>query len=72
MSEPIYFFNGDILLHKKGNYYKVIEASAKHSETLEEVVVYQSLRTKEIWVRPREMFTKDRFEVAIRVEWLNE
>lgn len=57
--------------HYKGNTYNVIGV-AKHSETLEEFVVYQALYTdKKMWVRPKAMFeenvkvngkTKKRFE----------
>ena len=46
--------------HSKGNHYKVI-GIAKHSETLEEFVVYAALydnpRSK-LWVRPAKMFTE--------------
>lgn len=49
---------GNIYRHYKGNEYKVI-AIAKHSETLEDLVVYQDLGNPEkIWVRPRLMFDK--------------
>lgn len=42
--------------HYKGNYYCVI-GEARHSETLEEMVVYQALYgNKELWVRPKAMF----------------
>lgn len=42
--------------HYKGNQYRVI-ALALHSETLEEMVVYEALYDKEnIWVRPLKMF----------------
>jgi len=46
--------------HYKGNIYQWID-SAKHSETLEDLVVYKSLYTGEfpygqIWVRPYHMF----------------
>lgn len=47
--------------HYKGNYYEVIGV-ARHSETLEELVVYRALyNSKEfgknaIWARPKKMF----------------
>ena len=42
--------------HFKGNEYRVI-ALAKHSETLEDMVVYQALYgEKGFWVRPLAMF----------------
>ena len=42
--------------HYKGNYYEVIEV-AKHSETLEELVVYRALYGEhDLWVRPLKMF----------------
>jgi len=46
---------------KLGRYYRVL-AVAKHSETLEDLVVYECLYdnpTSKIWVRPLEMFTED-------------
>ena len=47
---------GGIYEHYKGNRYKII-VLARHSETLEEVVVYQALHdTYDIWVRPVAMF----------------
>lgn len=58
---------GDILLHKKGKYYRV-EAYCVHSETQEVMVVYKALETKSMWVRPLSMFTEDRFTVAIEAE----
>ena len=50
--------------HYKGNMYEVI-GIAKHSETLEEMVVYKATYQDEpnnIWVRPKAMF-KERIEV---------
>lgn len=42
--------------HYKGNEYEVIGV-AKHSETLEEYVVYKALHGDEIfWIRPKGMF----------------
>ena len=42
--------------HFKGNIYKVLYI-AKHSETLEDIVVYQAMYgEKGIWVRPKSMF----------------
>lgn len=42
--------------HFKGNYYEVI-GTAKHSETLEEYVVYKALYGEYgLWIRPTKMF----------------
>jgi hypothetical protein len=42
--------------HFKGNYYRVVGV-AKHSETYEEMVVYQDLCGEGLlWVRPKAMF----------------
>ena len=46
--------------HYKGNIYEVI-GIARHSETLEELVVYKATYQKEgenLWVRPKSMFTE--------------
>jgi hypothetical protein len=44
--------------HYKGNDYRVI-GLARHSETLEPVVVYQALYGERgLWVRPAAMFTE--------------
>lgn len=44
--------------HYKGNEYKVI-GLARHSETLEELVVYQALYgARGLWVRPAAMFAE--------------
>ncbi len=44
--------------HYKGNEYEVIGV-AKHSETLEELVVYRALYGEHaLWVRPKAMFSE--------------
>ena len=44
--------------HFKGNEYRVL-AIARHSETLEPMVVYQALYgEKDIWVRPASMWNE--------------
>ena len=42
---------GKTYKHYKGNVYKII-AFAKHSETCEDMIVYQSLKDGATWVRP--------------------
>lgn len=47
-----------IYRHFKGNYYEVIDM-AKHSETLEDMVVYRALYgEKGLWVRPASMWNE--------------
>ncbi len=47
---------GQVYRHFKGNLYRV-EGVAKHSETLEEYVVYRKLYDdRSLWIRPKEMF----------------
>ena len=44
--------------HFKGNEYRVL-GMARHSETMEEMVVYQALYGEQgIWVRPTHMWTE--------------
>lgn len=55
-------FKPGIYQHFKGNKYLVL-GLAKHSETLEELVVYVPLYENEesnMWVRPLEMFLEDK------------
>jgi len=50
---------GGVYKHFKGKEYKVL-AIAKHSETLEDVVVYQALYdVGQVWVRPLDMFLEE-------------
>ena len=47
---------GKYYRHFKGNVYRVLHI-AKHSETLEDIVVYQAMYGERgIWVRPKAMF----------------
>jgi hypothetical protein len=42
--------------HYKGNIYEII-GLAKHSETMEELVIYRSMgANQKIWARPKDMF----------------
>lgn len=41
--------------HYKGNIYHVI-GIGKHTETLEEFVVYRDSLEEKIWIRPKSMF----------------
>ena len=61
--------------HFKGNIYRVLYI-AKHSETLEEQVVYQAMYgNRDIWVRPKIMFEetilRDGVEMK-RFTWISE
>lgn len=52
---------GGTYLHYKQKKYKVV-GIARHSETLEEVVIYETLHDNELgktWVRPKAMFLGD-------------
>ena len=48
---------GKTYRHYKGNLYKII-GLAKHSETLEDMIVYQPLKTGDNWVRPYKMWNE--------------
>ena len=51
--------NKGIYKHYKGNLYELLYIG-KHSETLEEVVVYRALYgDNDIWVRPLNMWDED-------------
>ena len=49
---------GKTYKHYKGNIYKII-AIAKHSENLEDMVVYQSVKDGKTWVRPATMWNDE-------------
>lgn len=63
--------------HYKGDLMKVL-GTAKHSETLEDLVVYDHLGTNELsdlWVRPLGMFLEDvdvDGKTVKRFEWVGE
>ena len=48
---------GKFYKHYKGNLYKII-ALGKHSENLEEIIVYQSVKDGQIWIRPKSMWNE--------------
>ena len=48
---------GKTYKHYKGNLYKII-TFAKHSETLEDMIVYKSVTDGKIWVRPKSMWNE--------------
>ena len=49
---------GKTYRHYKGNVYKII-ALAKHSETTEDMIVYQAVEHGDIWVRPKSMWNEE-------------
>lgn len=50
------FAKGSVFEHYKGKQYRVLSV-ARHSETLEEMVVYQATYgEQDVWVRPLPMF----------------
>jgi len=63
-----------IYKHYKGNLYKII-GTAIHSETMEEMVVYQALYGEMgLWVRPLTMFNESveiEGKQVPRFEWLS-
>lgn len=66
---------GGKYMHYKGKLYRVLSV-AKHSETLEEMVVYQQLYGEEgIWVRPLGMFLETvevEGKTVPRFQWIEE
>lgn len=59
---------GAIYKHYKGNNYEVIGV-ARHSETLEEMVIYKALyEENSLWVRQKEMFLENVIIDGVEVE----
>ena len=56
---------GKIYKHYKGNVYKII-AIAKHSETCEDMIVYQGVNDGKVWVRPKSMWNDEISENLLR------
>lgn len=57
---------GGVYEHYKGMRYKIIGV-ARHSETLEELVVYQALYGEgDLWVRPKGMFLEN---IELNGQW---
>ena len=48
---------GKTYKHYKGNVYKII-ALGKHSETCEDMIIYQSVEKGDVWVRPQKMWNE--------------
>lgn len=48
---------GKTYRHYKGNKYKII-SFAKHSETMEDMIVYESTEDGKVWVRPKTMWNE--------------
>lgn len=52
------FHAGDIVQHFKGGLYQIVEL-ARHTETSEELVIYKSLKDKQVWARPLWIFNSE-------------
>lgn len=52
------FEAGDVVRHFKGGLY-IIVTFATNTETKEEMVIYQSLKDKQVWARPYDMFVSE-------------
>ena len=61
---------GKTYKHYKGNIYRII-ALAKHSETTEDMVVYQNIEKGDIWVRPKSMWNEIVKDDTLRFQLLD-
>lgn len=61
---------GKTYKHYKGNIYRII-ALAKHSETKEDMVVYQNIEKGDIWVRPKSMWNEIVKDDTLRFQLLD-
>ncbi len=65
---------GGLYQHYKGNKYKLINV-VRHSETLEELVLYETLYENDLgklWVRPKGMFIEQVREGVPRFKYIGE
>ena len=70
--EPL--IKNGIYKHYKGKKYKLIDV-VRHSETLEELVLYETLYENDLgtlWVRPKTMFFESREDGTPRFKYLQE
>ena len=44
-----------IYKHYKGGVYELVDV-ARHSETMEELIIYRNINTNEYWARPKHMW----------------
>jgi hypothetical protein len=49
---------GTKLVHYKGGKYTVLDQGT-HSETLEDMIIYQNDKDKKVWIRPLQMFYEE-------------
>lgn len=58
-----------IYQHYKGNNYRII-GIARHSDTMEDIVVYQWLyNSPEFWPNPLRVKEKKLFEQTVEIDW---
>ncbi len=62
---------GKLYKHYKGNVYRII-ALARHSETGEDMIVYQSVKNGDIWTRPQKMWNEKIDDNTLRFTLIEE